>query len=132
MLILTTNRLRRFDHAVMSRINLAVRYPDLNHEQKKQIFMHFVRQLDEDATADLARIERWIREEDTREELEGLNGGQIRNILFSAARMTSEQEGGKLSLEAITQLTQATKRFVTEIRADLDASRQKNEPGYHM
>ncbi|KAH8175289.1 ATPase family associated with various cellular activities (AAA) domain-containing protein [Sarocladium implicatum] len=132
MLILTTNRLRRFDHAVMSRINLAVRYPDLNHEQKKQIFMHFVRQLDEDATADLARIERWIREEDTREELEGLNGRQIRNILFSAARMTSEQEGGKLSLEAITQLTQATKRFVTEIRADLDASRQKNEPGYHM
>ena len=94
--------------------------------------MHFVRQLDEDATADSARIERWIREEDTREELEGLNGRQIRNILFSAARMTSEQEGGKLSLNAIKQLTQATKRFVTEIRADLDASRQKNEPGYHL
>jgi hypothetical protein len=59
-----------------------------------------------------------------------LNGRQIRNILFSAARMTSEQEGGKLSLDAIKQLTQATKRFAVEIHAEQEASRAKNEPGY--
>ena len=130
MLILTTNRLRRFDHAVMSRINLAVRYPELSHEQKRKIFLHFVHQLDEEATADLPKIEAWIKDEDTREQLDGLNGRQIRNILFSAARMTSQQEGGKLSLEAIKQIAQATKRFAQEIHADMEASRVKNEPGY--
>ncbi|KAH7128015.1 hypothetical protein B0J13DRAFT_143063 [Dactylonectria estremocensis] len=130
MLILTTNRLRRFDHAVMSRMNLAIRYPDLNDEQKKRIFLQFLGQLDEDSTTDRARIEQWIRDEDTREQLDGLNGRQIRNILFSAAKMTSEQEGGKLSLEAIKRLAQATKRFAQEIRADMEASRVKNEPSY--
>lgn len=130
MLILTTNRLRRFDHAVMSRMNLAIRYPDLNHEQKKRIFLQFLGQLDEDSTTDRARIEQWIRDEDTREQLDGLNGRQIRNILFSAAKITSEQEGGKLSLEVIKRLAQATKRFAQEIRADMEASRVKNEPSY--
>lgn len=130
MLILTTNRLRRFDHAVMSRINLAIRYPELSHEQKSRIFLNFVDQLDEDATADLAKIEAWIKDDDTREQLDGLNGRQIRNILFSAAKMTSEQEGGKLNLGAIKQLAQATKRFAQEIRADMEASRVKNEPSY--
>ena len=131
MLILTTNRLRKFDHAVMSRINLAIRYPDLSYEQKKRIFLQFLDQLDEEATADRAKIERWIRDEDTQEQLEGLNGRQIRNILFSAAKMTSEQEGGgKLNLEAIKNLAQATKRFAHEIQADMEASRVKNEPSY--
>jgi hypothetical protein len=114
----------------MSRINLAIRYPELSHEQKSRIFLNFVDQLDEDATADLAKIEAWIKDDDTREQLDGLNGRQIRNILFSAAKMTSEQEGGKLNLGAIKQLAQATKRFAQEIRADMEASRVKNEPSY--
>jgi len=128
MLILTTNRLRRFDHAVMSRVNLAIRYPDLHHEQKKRIFLRFIDQLDEDTTADLPKIKAWIQDEDTRELLDGLNGRQIRNILLSAARLAAQQEGGKLTLDVIRQMAQATKRFAQEIHADMEASRVKNEP----
>ena len=129
ILILTTNRLRRFDHAVMSRVNLAVKYPELSHAQKKKILLNFISQLDDTATTDRSRIESWIRDEDTREKLEGLNGRQIRNILFSAARMTLGEEEG-LSLKSIERVAQATKRFAQEIHADMEASRVKNEPSY--
>ncbi|KAK9413711.1 hypothetical protein SUNI508_11654 [Seiridium unicorne] len=109
-------------------LNIAIKYPELSPNRKSDIFLHFVNQLDEESVLDKERIHAWIKEEEGREEVSGLNGRQIRNIVFSAARMSAVQEGGKLSLAAIKQLTQATKKFLLDIQADMAASRVKNEP----
>jgi AAA+ superfamily predicted ATPase len=41
ILILTTNRIKTFDVAVQSRVNLAIRYQDLSVEDRKKIFRNF-------------------------------------------------------------------------------------------
>lgn len=128
ILILTTNRLKRFDHAVMSRINLAIRYLPLSNSQKKTIFTNFLNDMDPETIENRAQIDEWIRDEDTWEMLEKINGRQIRNILFSAAKMASEKQGGKLTMENIRQLALATRKFSLEINTEMEASRIKNEP----
>lgn len=46
VLILTTNRVGRFDEAFKSRIQLALGYPNLDEEQREQIWCNFFRLLD--------------------------------------------------------------------------------------
>ncbi|KAI9795899.1 MAG: hypothetical protein M1833_006626 [Piccolia ochrophora] len=65
ILILTTNRLKQFDHAVLSRVNLAVKYEDLNEEQKRNIFEKFIRQLNDSNTENIHEIRNWIGKEET-------------------------------------------------------------------
>lgn len=112
----------------MSRINLAIRYLPLSNEQKKTIFTNFLNDMDPETIEDRARIDEWIRDEDTWEMLEKINGRQIRNILFSAAKMASAKQGGKLTMENILQLAMATRKFSFEIHSEMEASRIKNEP----
>lgn len=131
ILILTTNRLRQFNHAVLSRVNLAVKYEDLNTEQKKKIFNKFINQLKDTNTENIRDIRNWIEMEETMDYFEKLNGRQIRNILFSAASLASGREGGKMKLSDIKKIARVTKNVAQDLDKTIQAARMKAETDRH-
>ncbi|KAK1658313.1 P-loop containing nucleoside triphosphate hydrolase protein [Colletotrichum godetiae] len=129
ILILTTNRITQFDIAVQSRVNLGIKYDDLQREQKLEIFKNFIEQLKPDQVEQKDKILKWFRdEEEARDWTDGLNGRQIRNILFSAGSLAQE-DGGKLKLEHISRMAKSTWRFHDSIKTVVDDARRRAEVG---
>ncbi|KAK1839779.1 ATPase [Colletotrichum chrysophilum] len=129
ILILTTNRITQFDIAVQSRVNLGIKYDDLQRDQKQEIFDNFIGQLKPDQVKDKEMIRRWFKdEEEARDWTEGLNGRQIRNILFSAASL-AQQDGGELDLKHISRMAKSTWRFHDSIKTVVDEARRRAEAG---
>ncbi|KAH0548597.1 hypothetical protein GP486_007859, partial [Trichoglossum hirsutum] len=129
ILILTTNRIKTFDIAVQSRVNLAIKYSDLNDSQKRKIFKKFISQLDEDKAENKGDIKRWIDDDDNIDEFRGLNGRQIRNILFSAASLASGRDG-KVRLEDIKGILRQTQTFQSHLKVMTESAREKAEVDY--
>jgi ATP-dependent 26S proteasome regulatory subunit len=130
ILILTTNRLKTFDHAVMSRINLPIKYPPLDYERKKKIFHNLLNNLSNDGVTSKPEIFNWLDDDESEamQKFESLNGRQIRNLLFSATSIAAEQDSAKLELEDIEKLAGVMHKFQEDIRADMEYARRVNEP----
>lgn len=134
ILILTTNRITSLDIAVQSRINLAVRYPELDDLQKRNIYENFVKQLRYD-NADKAELMKWIedRERDREPPFRNLNGRQIRNVLFSAASLAAGRGGdGRLRVSHVKQILRETKSFQEDVQRHHDAERRRAEIGVNL
>jgi hypothetical protein len=81
ILILTTNRVGTFDEAFKSRIHLAIQYPNLDEEQRVEIWRNFVQML--------RRTKERIDIDDLELNIHKLaqvnmNGRQIRNVITLA------------------------------------------------
>ena len=124
---MTTNRIRTLDFAVQSRINLAFKFDDLDNEQKKKIYMNFIKSLNSDS-AEKSRLEKWIDDEDSQEEynFKSLNGRQIRNVLFSAATLGDSQ---KLTLKNVKEILKHTISFNKDIESLMQNARKENIVG---
>ncbi|KAK1623850.1 P-loop containing nucleoside triphosphate hydrolase protein [Colletotrichum phormii] len=118
-----------FDIAVQSRVNLGIKYDDLQREQKLEIFKNFIEQLKPDQVEQKDKILKWFRdEEEARDWTDGLNGRQIRNILFSAGSLAQE-DGGKLKLEHISRMAKSTWRFHDRVKTVVDDACRRAEVG---
>ncbi|KAL1857461.1 hypothetical protein Daus18300_010325 [Diaporthe australafricana] len=86
IIIMTTNRIRAIDVAVISRIHLAVRYDDLSSEQRASIFAYYLDQLQDEVPTLITEQDR--EEIDDFIEVHGdtylFNGRQIRNVVQAA------------------------------------------------
>jgi AAA+ superfamily predicted ATPase len=83
ILILTSNRVGTFDEAFISRIQLALHYPDLGPRQRRQIWQNVVERLenlDVDEDIDFANLSENL---DVLKQ-EKLNVRQIRNVITTA------------------------------------------------
>ena len=131
ILILTTNRLRNFDIAVQSRVNLAIKYNSLSDEQKKTIYRNFVNQLNEENADDKEDLLRFV--EDTKDEspFRLLNERQIRNVLFSAASLAHAEPDKRLRREHIEKILRETIKFQQDTQNMIDMARQDAEVGFH-
>ena len=133
-MILTTNRLKFFDHAVQSRVNFAIRYKDLDDRQKREIFLNFVRQLTDENTYDKQELESWIDDngllESGESPFESLNGRQIRNVLFSAASIAQNDSDKRLKLKHIEQILKETTKFVKDMEYMVQIARGEAEVAY--
>ncbi|RFU27560.1 hypothetical protein B7463_g8788, partial [Scytalidium lignicola] len=84
ILILTTNRVGAFDEAFHSRIHIALSYPELSIQARKQIWKNFAGQsvrevtLSEEEYEELARLD--------------LNGRQIKNAFSSSVALAAERQ----------------------------------------
>ena len=134
ILILTTNRLKFFDHAVQSRVNFAIRYKDLDDRQKREIFLNFIRQLTDENTYDKQELESWIDGngllESGESPFESLNGRQIRNVLFSAASIAQNDRDKRLKLTHIEQILKETTNFVKDMEYMVQIARGEAEVAY--
>ncbi|PTB53826.1 hypothetical protein M431DRAFT_6109 [Trichoderma harzianum CBS 226.95] len=126
ILILTSNRVGIFDEAFKSRIQLSLRYKSLERSQRLQIWINFLKRLEqlEDKSRD---IERSVDEKDGTalgyginineirdrvEELadESMNGRQIRNTI-STARQLAMYQRKKLGYEHIQAVIREANKF---------------------
>ncbi|KAF3767933.1 P-loop containing nucleoside triphosphate hydrolase protein, partial [Cryphonectria parasitica EP155] len=81
IIMMTTNRIKAIDVAVISRIHLAVRYTDLGAVEMRNIFKYYLNQLRPDLIHNLEEIMNFI---DTFGHMYNLNGRQIRNVVMAA------------------------------------------------
>lgn len=119
ILILTTNRVRQFDIAVLSRINLGIKYEMLDFEQKKAIFDQFIETAAPGSIKKKDAITDWFRTSDAKEFFKPLNGRQIRNVLFSAASLGSSSGDEKLDLKSIKTMAKVTFKFQDALRDEM-------------
>lgn len=130
ILILTTNRIREFDVAVQSRINLGIKYADLERAQLQKIFDNFLDQVPEENIKEKEAIKMWFREDDeAREWTKALNGRHIRNIIFSAIDL-AKVDGGRLTLDHIKKMTRTTHAFYDGVKVIVQTARERAEAGY--
>ena len=114
---------------MQSRVNLGIKYEDLDRDQKQAIFENFIKQLPEDKIRDREGIAEWFKEdEEAREWGKALNGRQIRNILFSATNL-AERDGDVLKLDHVKKMTKSTSIFYDGIKSIVDDARRKAEAG---
>jgi len=133
ILILTTNRIRTFDIAVQSRVNFAITFKNLDEQQKKKIYLNFIKQLNKENTHNHQQLLDWPETDDWMEEppFKKLNGRQIRNVLFSAASIAQGYPTDKrLKKDHIKKILKETNNFQSEINSMIELARREAEVGY--
>ncbi|GAB1217517.1 hypothetical protein ATERTT37_006756 [Aspergillus terreus] len=109
ILILTSNRVGTFDEAFISRIQLALHYPDLGSRQRHQIWQTFIDRLENlDEDIDFANL----RENLDVLKKEKLNGRQIRNVI-TTARQYAKWKKTTLTFEHLKDVIEISGRFGT-------------------
>lgn len=131
ILILTTNRIRQFDIAVLSRVNLGIKYDMLDHDGKKAIFKQFIDLVDSQQIEKKEKILDWFSTNDAKEFFKPLNGRQVRNVLFSAASLASAEGAGTLKLKHIKKMAKNTFKFQESLLHEMEKWAQRNEAGHH-
>jgi hypothetical protein len=81
MLILPTDRLRKFDHVVISD---SITPSDIQSLVASSTELYLIDHLDRDEVVYLAKVETWIDDEDTRKQLDGSQRSDLQHILLSA------------------------------------------------
>lgn len=129
IIILTTNRIKSIDVAVVSRIHLAIRYSDLRDDQMQSIFAFFLDNLGDGLVRDRPGINRFI--ENTGHHY-GLNGRQIRNVVSAALASAKHDEykgrgDGRLTEETLRKVCEMTRDFQEQLKDHAMAQRHNNE-----
>lgn len=156
IIIMTTNRIRAIDVAVISRIHLAVRYDDLSVEQTQNIFKYYLDQLQEREPSlieNREKIDIFIEEHG---ENYPFNGRQIRNVVQAAhayathgniadldklgdpgargskAKGRAQRRGdihleGKMTYGHLKDVCDMTRTFQEQLKEESKAQRDENE-----
>ncbi|KAI1346302.1 P-loop containing nucleoside triphosphate hydrolase protein [Xylaria sp. FL0043] len=112
ILILTTNRMRSLDIAVQSRIHLAIKFKELSQQQKANIYVSFLEQLDNKGLVDnFTDLKAWATRESRRY---NFNGRQIRNVLSTALGI-ARAEGRGLRRDDVIEVAQQTDDFKRDL-----------------
>ncbi len=109
ILFLTTNRLLTVDTAFQSRIHIAIRYPDLTPEIRRQIWEKFIHRLD----AHEVEGKRELLDHLDDMEVWTLNGRQIRNVLATAESLSlsTNRRRGALRYSDVEKMANETMSF---------------------
>ncbi|KXH49519.1 hypothetical protein CSIM01_03807 [Colletotrichum simmondsii] len=108
ILILTSNRVGTFDEAFKSRIQVAIRYDNLNTKSRKAIWQNFFDMIKETAEddANMPELERRL-DHLAKEEM---NGRQIRNALLTARQLAKHRKE-PLDWEHLSQVIETSAAF---------------------
>ncbi|PKS06066.1 hypothetical protein jhhlp_007900 [Lomentospora prolificans] len=125
ILMLTTNRIRAIDNAIISRVTLAVLYQKID---EKRIFKSFVSQIKDESNK--RKLERWLEDDEwqddfTRSPLLDLNGRQIRNVLMATASLAQERHGGKIQISDLHNILHIVTRFQRQSKQWQDESTKR-------
>lgn len=123
ILILTTNRVRSIDYAIMSRIGYAIKFPPLSVEYQRDIFLGFVNQA-KNKTGVITDREKMGLEQlaKTLKPKDNLNGRDIRTM-FTTAQLRGN---GRLTRDAMNEMIEQQTSFKDDmhdlyIRTERDA-----------
>ncbi len=111
ILFLTSNRVKTFDEAFSSRINVTVRYKDLTEPQRKRVWTMWLDRAQDDIQ-DRREFDEQLEEGMELVKAE-LNGRQIRNVFRSALSMARSRALGdqQLKLSDVERVLKRTMEF---------------------
>ncbi|KAF2101519.1 hypothetical protein NA57DRAFT_34333 [Rhizodiscina lignyota] len=112
ILFLTTNRVETFDEAFQSRIHVALKYEELGHKAKKEIWKTFLDKVKEMEGTDKTSFSERDFEQLARN---NLNGRQIKNAVRTAQAL-AVNERQKLSMEHIERVLAVAESFDRDMR----------------
>ncbi|KLU83874.1 hypothetical protein MAPG_02923 [Magnaporthiopsis poae ATCC 64411] len=139
ILFLTTNRVGQFDDAFISRIHVAIHYDNLIKEERDKVWKQFFTKL-EDEKGEEIKILRSARSyvlDDPSVAMVPWNGREIRNAFQTAVALAEyrflttpaqEKADGDMAelraedLKQVCEMTQAFKKYLTEVHDDYDES----------
>ena len=108
ILILTSNRIGRFDEAFRSRIMLALHYKPLTHDQRRQVWRNFFLRLQELEATKIVFDNLMRHVEDLADH--SLNGREIRNVI-TIARQLAIYRKKSLNFEIFQDVIEKTSQF---------------------
>lgn len=106
MLFLTTNRVRAFDEAFLSRVSVAIKYPELDIQQRGKIWFQFLTHVLGSGTSEV------LQDENLKElAMKPFNGRIIKNIVRTAQALAlSSQE--TLAMRHLRTVIVVTEKFL--------------------
>ena len=113
MLFLTTNRVSRFDKAFVSRIHLALNYPDLSTSQRSQIWVNALDRF-ERASLDsqLIDVVKGRSVDRTFEDLAAVDiNGRVISYAVKTAKALADAEGARLGIGHLAEVVKIYQRF---------------------
>jgi hypothetical protein len=144
---LTSNRVGTFDEAFKSRIQLSLRYKNLDLDRRLQIWDNFITRLEGFQTDPQAKkvvavpnvnggVDLGIKVDEIREKLPELastemNGREIRNAV-STARQLAMFKGVPMGYEHLQSVIEESKKFnkyLLELQKGMTADQKKNRQG---
>ena len=83
ILLLTTNRLSAFDEAFLSRVHVAIHFPEFSEQSRQQVWAAFINKLGTNCSEDMNESQIWeLAKRHT-------NGRQIRNAVRTAQSLAA-------------------------------------------
>ncbi|KAI0372577.1 P-loop containing nucleoside triphosphate hydrolase protein [Pilatotrama ljubarskyi] len=110
ILFLTTNRVKAFDDAFLSRIHVALHFRDLTREARKQVWMAFLRKVGVDPSQDFGEelLHRLAKRQ--------VNGRQIQNAVRTASSLAIKR-GVKTNYADLMETLDAVEEFLVDFAA---------------
>jgi SpoVK/Ycf46/Vps4 family AAA+-type ATPase len=107
IIVLTTNRIKAFDEAFLSRIHVALHFEDLSQESKERLWAAFLCKV---AAEDITQkqIEELARRD--------VNGRQIKNAVRTAQSLAVARRE-KIAFEHFAETLDAMNQFTTQFEA---------------
>ncbi|KAK0627840.1 P-loop containing nucleoside triphosphate hydrolase protein [Immersiella caudata] len=126
VVILTTNRIKAVDIAVLSRIHLAIRYEDLTVDQMRNIFKYFLDMFEPESIHNRESINDFIESFGYHY---NLNGRQIRNTVRSALALASHDDASdsRLTWKHLKTVCEITRDFQEQVKDNVAQQRYNNE-----
>ncbi|KAI1085420.1 P-loop containing nucleoside triphosphate hydrolase protein [Whalleya microplaca] len=114
ILILTTNRIKAIDSAIVSRITVAILYQKLEDRARENVFKSFVERLDNEESR--KRLLKWLDNEEwdkrfRRCPLDDLNGRQIRNVLTATSTLAEKNDDRAITIDDFHNILELLTKF---------------------
>jgi hypothetical protein len=129
IVIMTTNRVKAIDVAIQSRIQLAIRYHDLNRDQRLSIYKNRLKYISDDDIENREELVKSLQTSPlirTRASDDPTNGRQIRNIVTYALAL-ARSEGSRMNINHLTRVAETTSTFTDSMREITRKQRLKSE-----
>jgi ATP-dependent Clp protease ATP-binding subunit ClpA len=133
ILILTSNRVGIFDEAFKSRIQLSLRYQNLDRTQRLEIWRNFISRL-ERLAADIDGLE--IDAKDILDHIDKLatpelNGREIRNAISTARQLARyrKQALGYTHIQAVIAEAEKFDQYLQNLHEGVSADERQNDKG---
>ena len=109
ILFLTTNRVKAFDEAFLSRIHVALHFHELTRDARRQVWTAFLKKVGVDAAAFGPHLIDKLAERE-------VNGRQIKNAVRTASSLAASR-GIALSFKHLADTLDAMEEFTAEFAA---------------
>ncbi|KAK7548787.1 putative AAA family ATPase [Phyllosticta citricarpa] len=122
ILFLTTNRVETFDDAFQSRTHMGLRYEDLGHHAKREIWKMFLKKVEE---MDGMEMDEFEADDYNALARKDMNGRQIKNAVRTAQALAVNEQS-KLSMSHIRRVLDVAASFERDLKGGtgyLDAMR---------